>query len=142
MPNGYDIRHLQAQFPLFSITHGLSIPGPILFVHGGVTLLGTTRKGEICLWGSADGERLQVMKQSCTFPVFITLSYTLIDEKHRTIGAISRLVHFKPSLRCNIQLAFIFRLTMRISVYLRLLREERLPYGRPLRKVSGTGMAS
>ena len=76
LQSGYNIHDLQAQDPLVSIVHDLSIPGPVLFVHGGVTLLGTTRKGEICLWGSADGERLQVMKQSSTFPHLMALSFT------------------------------------------------------------------
>ena len=76
MQTGYDIHHLQAELARVSITHDLNIPGPILFVHGGVTLLGTTRKGEVCLWGSADGERLQVMKHSGTFLEYFTMSFT------------------------------------------------------------------
>ena len=67
MQSGYHIHHLDQRVAPFSIPHDMSVPGPILFVHGGVALLGTTRKGEICLWSSSDGEKLQTMKQSSMF---------------------------------------------------------------------------
>ncbi|KAK7680742.1 hypothetical protein QCA50_016050 [Cerrena zonata] len=66
MQSGYDIHHLESRVPLVSIPHELNVPGPILFVHGGLSLLGTTKEGEICLWGSVDGEKLQTLKQSAS----------------------------------------------------------------------------
>lgn len=67
MQNGYDIHHLDKRVSPFSIPHNLNAPGLILFVHGDVTLLGTTRRGEICLWGGSDGEKLQSMRHSSMF---------------------------------------------------------------------------
>lgn len=64
MQSGYDTHRIDTRVPLVLIPHDLNAPGPIAFVHNGQSLLGPSRRGEICLWNSADGEKLQTIKQS------------------------------------------------------------------------------
>ncbi|KAK7678517.1 hypothetical protein QCA50_018578 [Cerrena zonata] len=64
MQRGYDVHHLETHVPLVSIPHELHAPGPVIFLHGGLALLGASRRGEVSLWGSSDGEKLQDMKQN------------------------------------------------------------------------------
>ena len=65
MQRGYDIHHLETHVPLVSIPHDLHEPGPVTFLHTGLALLGASSRGEVSLWNSADGEKLQDMKQNC-----------------------------------------------------------------------------
>ena len=64
MQRGYDIHQLETRVHLMSIKHNLNAPGPVLFLHNGSALLGASRKGEVCLWASSNGEKLQDMKQN------------------------------------------------------------------------------
>ena len=64
MQDGYDIHHVETRVPLEFIPHGVKGPGPVTFLHGGLALLGASSNGEVSLWGSEDGERLQSMRQN------------------------------------------------------------------------------
>ena len=64
MQDGYDIHHLETRVPLVILRHQIKAPGPVIFLHGGLALLGASSDGEVCLWGSDEGEKLQVMKQN------------------------------------------------------------------------------
>lgn len=78
MQRGYDVHHLETHVPLVSIPHELHAPGPVIFLHGGLALLGASRRGEVSLWGSSDGEKLQDMKQNCKLSFSVPELYTKV----------------------------------------------------------------
>ena len=63
MQDGYAIHHIETRVHLVLVAHNLKAPGPVTFLHGGLALLGASSKGEVCLWGSGDGEKLQGLCQ-------------------------------------------------------------------------------
>ncbi|KAI0069390.1 hypothetical protein K474DRAFT_1680977, partial [Panus rudis PR-1116 ss-1] len=64
MKNRFDIHSIKNEFPSFSLGHDGGSDNPITFAHDGEALIGSYKKGQVRLWISINGTRLQTLSHS------------------------------------------------------------------------------
>ncbi|KAI0071298.1 WD40 repeat-like protein [Panus rudis PR-1116 ss-1] len=64
MKRSFDLHSLTNRTPTISLSHDGNLPKAVEFVHNGEALSGAYRKGQVRLWNSSDGTKLQTLTHS------------------------------------------------------------------------------